>query len=710
MLLKDITIKQSYRSNKDLMVQDFYNPVLSVANSYKRAVGYFTLSSLINASQGLSNLIDNGGVVQIVASPKLNAEDIKTIELGFRMKSDVMLDAMIRELSNIKSEDEKERLNYIATLIADERLDIKIAIMDDYGAFHEKFGLISDAFGNEILFTGSMNETDNGQNNNFESFVVFKSWMNEQNSFIDEYKKNFEDLWNNKTERLHVETFPTALKNKLLEYRKPYYKKEKEAFGNDIEEDDITISPKFPRVPEWFNPREYQMEAVNNWKNNQFQGLLSMATGTGKTLTGLYGLTTLWKEVPKLVSIIVCPYQHLVEQWVEDVKKFNISPVICYSKYPNWKNDVYRKVKLINFGTIDNFTIVTTNATFVTEDMQMLINMLNSPILLMVDEAHNSGTETMKKCLTEKYKYRLGLSATPKRFRDEENTNFIYEFFGGEVFNFDLKTAIDRDFLTRYYYYPHTISLTDEEQEKYNELSLKIAQNLKEENGKLIINDFAKNLLIKRARLVAGASNKLVLLRQLMSGYKDSNYILVYCGATKTIDEFDDNEERQIEKVCKILGNEFEMRIHKFTAEETPDEREDIIEMFSDGQTLQAIVAIKCLDEGVNIPAIQHAFIMASSTDPKEFIQRRGRVLRKFKGKEFAYIHDFVTLPLLQTTDRINNLVETELKRVYEFNSLAENKLENESLINELLENYKVPFENILNTMDEYNIGENYEE
>ena len=675
MLLKDITIKQSYRSNKDLMVQDFYNPVLSVANSYKRAVGYFTLSSLINASQGLSNLIDNGGVVQIVASPKLNAEDIKTIELGFRMKSDVMLDAMIRELSNIKSEDERERLNYIATLIADERLDIKIAIMDDYGAFHEKFGLISDSFGNEILFTGSMNETDNGQNNNFESFVVFKSWMNEQNSFIDEYKKNFEDLWNNKTERLHVESFPTALKNKLLEYRKPYYKKEKEAFENDIEEDDITLSPKFPRVPEWFNPREYQIEAVNNWKNNQFQGLLSMATGTGKTLTGLYGLTTLWKEVPKLVSIIVCPYQHLVEQWVEDVKKFNISPVICYSKYPNWKNEVYRKVKLINFGTIDNFTIVTTNATFVTEDMQMLINMLSSPILLMVDEAHNSGTETMKRCLTEKYKYRLGLSATPKRFRDEENTNFIYEFFGGEVFNFDLKTAIDRDFLTKYYYYPHTISLTDEEQEKYNELSLKIAQNLKEENGKLIINDFAKNLLIKRARLVAGASNKLVLLRQLMSSYKDSNYILVYCGATKTIDEFDDNEERQIEKVCKILGNEFEMRIHKFTAEETPDERGDIIEMFSDGQTLQAIVAIKCLDEGVNIPAIQHAFIMASSTDPKEFIQRRGRVLRKFKGKEFAYIHDFVTLPLSQTTDRINNLVETELKRVYEFNSLAENKL-----------------------------------
>ena len=708
MLLIDLNIKQSYRSNSDSMINDFYNPVLSTANSYKRAVGYFTLTSLINASQGLSNLIENGGIVRIIASPKLNADDINTIELGYKMKNDVMLDAMIRELSNIKAEEQRERLNYLATLIADDRLDIKIAIMDEYGAYHEKFGLITDALGNEILFTGSMNETDNGQNTNFESFVVFKSWNENQKSYIEEYEQNFDNLWNNKTERLQVETFSEALKNKILEYRKPTYKKEKfqfESFDNGLE-----LTPKFPKVPDWFKPRQYQIDAITNWKNNKFQGLLSMATGTGKTLTGLFGLTNLWNEVPKLVSIIVCPYQHLVEQWVLDVKKFNIDPVVCYSKYTNWKNQVYRKIKLINYGIIDNFTIVTTNATFVTEKMQKLIEMIDCPVLLIVDEAHNAGTDTMKICLTSKYKYRLGLSATPKRFRDEENTAFIYEFFGGEVFNFDLKTAIDRDFLTKYYYYPHTISLTEDEQEKYNELSLKIAQNIKEENGKTILNDIAKNLLIKRARLVAGASNKLVLLRNLMAGYKDKNYILVYCGATKTIDELEDVEERQIEKVCKILGNEFEMRIHKFTSEETPNEREDIINMFSDGQTLQAIVAIKCLDEGVNIPAIQHAFIMASSTDPKEFIQRRGRVLRKFEGKEFAYIHDFVTLPLNQTSDKENNLVETELKRVYEFNSLAKNKIENDDLIEELADNYKVPFENITNAIDQYNVGDNYEE
>lgn len=225
MLLNDLNIKQSYRSNLDSMINDFYNPVLSTAKSYKRAVGYFTLSSLINVSQGLTNLIENGGTVKIIASPKLSVEDINTIELGYKMKYDVMLDAMIREVSNIKSEEQKEKLNYIATLIADNRLDIKIAVMNEYGAYHEKFGLISDGSNNKILFTGSMNETNNGQNINFESFVVFKSWNVEQKQYIDEYEENFEKLWNNKTQKLSVESFPEALKNKILEYKKPTYDK-----------------------------------------------------------------------------------------------------------------------------------------------------------------------------------------------------------------------------------------------------------------------------------------------------------------------------------------------------------------------------------------------------------------------------------------------------------------------------------------------------
>lgn len=704
MLLNELNIDRSYRSNKNNMVKDFYNPTLSVATHYKRAVGYFTVSSLINASQGLSNLISNGGNVEIIASPKLSEEDINTINLGYKMKSDVVLDAMIREFNNIESDNIKERLNYIATLIADGRLDIKIALMDDYGAYHEKFGIIEDAMNNKIMFTGSMNETANGQYSNFESFVVFKSWDSEGNEYVKEYEKDFNDLWENKTNRLDVQPFPEALKNKLLEYRKTTYVKEIDLENEDEFVIDEYNKNEYPLVPKWFKPRLYQDDAIECWKNNNYCGLLSMATGTGKTLTGLYGITKLWNEIHKMAIVIVCPYQHLVEQWVEDVKKFNLNPIICYSKYPSWREQVYRKVKLFNYGTIDNFTIVTTNATFSTNEMQDFLKNVNGDIVLVVDEAHNAGTYSMKKCLDDKYKYRLGLSATPKRFRDEENTEFIFNYFGGEVFSFDLERAISEGFLTRYYYYPHIVRLTEQEQEEYNQLSLKIAQNIKEVNGKVVINDIAKNLLIKRARLVAGASNKLNVLRNLMGQYSNKNYILVYCGATKTTDESDGSEERQIRRVCQILWNEFGIKNRKFTAEESPDERAETIEMFSDGTELQAIVAIKCLDEGVNIPAIQHAFILASSTDPKEFIQRRGRVLRLYNNKEFAYIHDFVTIPC--TDEAIgSSLVESELKRVYEFNSLAENSQNGEEFIDDLLYRFNIEKEKIVDARDKYNIG-----
>lgn len=714
MSLKNIDIDLAYRSDENDMVKDFYNPVLSEAKTYKRAVGYFTISSLINAAQGLSNMIENGGNVEIIASPKLSKEDIETINLGYRMRDDVILDALIREFNDIHSNKIAEKLNYIATLIADDRLDIKIALMDYYGAYHEKFGIVEDHDNNKIMFTGSMNETESGQYINFESFVVFKSWDKSTADYINRFDNYFNELWENNTRRLEVKPFPVALKNKLLEYRKTEYVKEKVVeYSDEAEDIDLDVVEKnYPKTPEWFlkKIRPYQKEAVNNWINNKYRGLLSMATGTGKTLTGLYGLVQLYESRKKLVSVIVCPYQHLVEQWADDVRLFNINPVICYSKY-DWRGKVYRKIKAFKSGAIDSFTIITTNSTFCDKDMQNFLDEVRDDILIVVDEAHNAGTSTMKNSLKESFNYRLGLSATPKRFRDEENTKFIFDYFGGEVYSFDLQRAINEGYLTQYFYYPHIVHLTPEEQEEYNKLSAQIAKNIKEDNGKVILNDIAKNLLIKRARLIAGASEKLNVLRRLMHGYQDKNYILVYCGATKVLDDDNGFETRQIEKVCRILQNEYGIKNRKFTADETPEERSEIIEMFSDGQSLQAIVAIKCLDEGVNIPAIQHAFILSSNTDPKEFIQRRGRVLRTYEGKEYAYIHDFVTVPCDDGQNYSgSNLVETELKRVFEFNSLATNKEQGDSIINELLEEYNIDLEKIKDARDKYNVGGIYEE
>lgn len=707
MLLNEINLSKSYRSNKNDMIKDFYNPVLSSASSYKRAVGYFTISSLISISQGLDALIKNGGNVQIVASPLFNKEDIEVIKTGYKMREDVILNALIREFNNIESNEIKEKLNYIATLIADNRLDIKIAIMDEYAAYHEKFGIVEDITGNKILFTGSMNETEKGITKNFESFVIFESWNENQNEYVEEFEENFKDLWNNNTENLEIMEFPKALKEKLLEYRN--FKKET---YNEKSIEDVEELNEHPIIPKWFERRKYQEEAIEAWEKNSCVGLLSMATGTGKTLTGLYGWAKLWDKCKKLVTIIVCPYQHLVEQWSEDVKKFNVHPILCYSAYPSWKKRVYDRINLFNYGTINNFTIITTNATFVMEEMQNFINQIQGEIFILVDEAHNAGTNTMKKVLDNRFKYRLGLSATPKRYRDEESTNFIYNYFDKEVYNFDLERAIygneDERCLTEYYYYPKLVELTEEEQEEYDELSLKIAQNIREENGKIIINEIAKYLLIKRSKIVAGAKNKLNLLKTLMKDYINKNNILVYCGATNV--QEDGKTERQIDKVCKILGIEYGMKIRKFTAEESSEERQEIIDMFSTEKSLQAIIAIKCLDEGINIPAIQYAFIMSSTTDPKEFIQRRGRVLRRFEGKKYAYIYDFVTIPN-SNNSKSKSLVETELKRIYEFSTLSKNKEENMKFIEELVNLYNINIDKIKDVRDKYNIrSEEYEQ
>ena len=290
----------------------------------------------------------------------------------------------------------------------------------------------------------------------------------------------------------------------------------------------------------------------------------------------------------------------------------------------------------------------------------------------------------------------MALSATPERHNDENGTSSILRYFRKEVFTFTLERAISEGYLTKYFYYPQIIYLTEEEREKYLKISKQIAKFM-DSNGKLKSGKTVEMLLIKRARIIAGAENKITKLKELIKDKTDSNYNLIYCGATETKENESDNLSRQITAVTKLLGNEFNMKIAKFTSEESMEERKDIINKFSNGIDLQAIVAIKCLDEGVNIPAIRNAFILASTTNPREFIQRRGRVLRKYEGKEFAYIYDFITLPRSEneiysaTSKELKSdlsLIKKELIRVREFANLAENKHRAVKNIEEILSYY----------------------
>jgi superfamily II DNA or RNA helicase len=445
------------------------------------------------------------------------------------------------------------------------------------------------------------------------------------------------------------------------------------------------------KLPEGFQPREYQTAAIESWKSNGYRGVLNMATGTGKTLTALLGMYELMNEKESLVNVIVCPYIHLVEQWAEDVISMGILPILAYSKYPDWKRKLYQQIQLINFGRAKYVTVIITNSSFITDDMASILQKSKSDILLIADEMHNFGSENLMKLLNERFSFRLGLSATPTRFYDKEVSDKLMNYFGGEVYKFDLGEAISEGFLTPYYYYPHIVYLNNEEFSIYRELTIKIvkALGIEEKNQS---KSYIESLLIKRAKVIQGAEAKIPKLEELMNEYAKKDSILVYCGSTNVNEDLD--TKRQIDYIVRKLGIDLGMYVSRFTADESQQERQNIINRFQ-SKEIQSIVAIRCLDEGVNIPSIRTVFLVSSSTNPKEHIQRRGRVLRNFPNKEFSEIFDFVVLPPDYSAFEdyeagAKSIVIKELARVSEFCNLALNKEEVLGLIDSIMDKYNI--------------------
>lgn len=741
MSFQELDIKKEYRSLLDSVAKDFYIPLLSQAVKYQRAVGFFSSSSLVEISKGISELAKNGGKIQLVASPYLSDEDVEAIKSGYAMRDQVVKEAIRREMTEGKTPFEKARLNLLANLISDNILDIKIAFTEDsdrmgmyhekMGMYHEKMGIITDAEGNRVAFAGSMNESATAMTLNYESIDVFCSWKGEEDRVIA--KENaFASIWNDTEPNIKIIDFP-ELKQEIIEKYKrsvPDFEIDKKEYAPDIDtvlHTDLGVYSEYgPKFPEWFKLHDYQDEAITEWQKRNYRGIFDMATGTGKTYTGLGALTTLSKNIGhKLAAIIVCPYQHLVEQWVEDILKFNIDPIIGYSDssqkdWPKRLKDAIRDQKLKVRGK-EFFCFICTNATFSSDYVQTQLAKIKSDTLLMVDEAHNFGAPYLSCLLYDNYKYRLALSATLDRHNDEEGTAKLYDFFGEKCIEYTLDRAIEEKKLTKYKYYPIVVTLTEEELEAYDNLSYEIGKCImKGKNGKMKLSSRGEKLALKRSRIVAGAKNKLTMLEEVIQPYIHDKHILVYCGATKGLEQNQDRTDvdsediRQIDAVTDLLGNKLGMEVSQFTSKESVEEREVLKREFSAGDTLKVLIAIKCLDEGVNIPKIKTAFILASTTNPKEYIQRRGRVLRLAEGKEYAEIYDFITLPydtesVTSLTEaqvkRNSTLVKNELRRAEEFSRIAVNMVESASLIDEIKDAYGIQELNWNNEEEDYGYG-----
>ena len=699
--LTNIPLKISYRTGRDNLVKEFFIPCLESSLLYRRAAGYFTSAGLALAARGIASLASRRGKMQLVVSPHLEPADVEVLQSATSNPALALRAIVARSLADIEDALIKDRLNALAWLADAGLLEIKLALRLDArgnftrGIFHEKTGIFTDKDGNHVAFAGSSNETAGGLVENFESIKVFYSWRDQEGRVLEEVE-NFDALWNNSTPGLRVLEFSTIGRELLERYRDP----EKPPAGLSLNR----VNEPSPQVefcpPSGLELRPYQVDAIRAWSKAGGKGIFAMATGSGKTITALTLASKVAEKNLPLVVIVVCPFINLCKQWLREMAAFGLLPVACFEGRNRWQAELEEGYQRISVGISRIHSIVATNATFQNESFQarILPRIASSSVhhLLIADEVHNLGAEGMRKSLPEGIAMRLGLSATPERYYDPVGTKAVADYFGNIVYKYPLSLAIEDGRLCRYLYYPIPVALTDAEAKEYEEITTKLSKFYSQDED-YEIQQAAMRLLIKRARLLAVAENKLAALDQIITSLREPpKKAIFYCGDGRTTDAITDEEVRQIQAVSRLLGEKHGLRVRNFTFRESTEEREEILRDLSSG-FLDGVVAIRCLDEGIDLPDLRMAFLLASSTNPRQFIQRRGRLLRNAPGKNRAVIYDFVVKPpdLGGTLDDSGfnmerSFFQRELKRIVEFCGTAENGPEALHSLHELRMEYNL--------------------
>ena len=402
--LRSLNIAARYRSDREDVVADFYVPALSAAVSYSRAVGYFTSTSLALFARGLRDFADRGGTMRLIASPHLNADDITDIERGYDVRQ-VIERATLRELEAEDRDAILDGLGLVGRLIAEQRLDIKLAFVVQQGRvgiYHEKVGIFRDGVGDLVAFTGSANETLGGLLANFESVEVYLGWLPGDGTRALRIEEDFEDLWNDRTAILRVEPFPDVARERLIEIASGRPRAELPGRDDALEPPCTVGGERAARlaIPPDVTVRDYQRKAVEAWLGQRGRGILKMATGTGKTKTAMFAACQLAqalgsREQP-LVLLIIAPLQHLVDQWITEVEAFGVRPTAVYESSQRWLPVVEDQLAEARLGQRPVVAMVATNASFAGDRFQAVLSRITQPLLVIADEAHNLGSSAYR--------------------------------------------------------------------------------------------------------------------------------------------------------------------------------------------------------------------------------------------------------------------------------------------------------------------------
>jgi superfamily II DNA or RNA helicase len=661
--LKDLNLKRSYSSEEDDLLNDFYLKVLSEAQTYRRIAGYFSSSIFSLISDGIFEIIKKGGRLKFISNVYLSKKDYDAINNGLKTKKECV-DFLVEENFNKFLEiNNKDNIRLLSWLISNNFLEIKIGVIDESakGILHQKVGIMSDQFGNTISFSGSNNESFSGWVKNSEKFKVFFDWDLESNQYVEQDIMEFENLWNDSSKKTRVFDFSNAVKKKLI----AIIAGEKIDFEKLIKK--VEFEFKSNLSSKKIIPRDYQLQAIDNWFKNKKIGLFEMATGTGKTATAIFAIKKTLELENKLCVVISCPFVHLIPQWQKAVNAIGVEHIglITSSSNIKWKIDMPRLGIDYNLGRIKCLIFYATHDTVSSQYFLDKISKIDGKKLFVGDEVHALGSNKRMSALFKGYDYRIGLSATPNRYFDKNGTKKIFDFFDKTIFEFDLKKAIECGFLAEYNYYVNEVKFTPSEFEEYISLSKKISKfvSQKDEKSKKIL----ERLLTKRQDLLRNAFFKLNTFKELIYNLSKNSELyktLVYCSP------------QQIKKVQEIISRNSNAIQHKFTSYENLDLREKLLEEFQDG-IYDILVAIKCLDEGVDVPSTRTAIILSNTNNPKEWIQRRGRVLRVTNDKNFAIIYDFMVLPPDGFDKEYSNyskkLIESQFERLTEMAEKSKN-------------------------------------
>jgi len=636
--------------------------------------------------------------MRLICSPCISQEDEVALTEGYSARNSDVIAASLRNEVEAMFSDKALSAPYrlLAYLVSEGIIDVQIAIPGKYSdaeikrLFHDKVGLFSDKAGNIVGFRGSMNETFKGlsSDGNIESIDVFLSWDDERDrTRVTQATSYFDRLWHNQVKGVIVYPFPEAVRNTLKQH----------ASGADWHTllDEIQVIEN--RSLQWKpckktggnTPRPHQTAALDAWIANERRGIFEHATGSGKTFTAICAIRHAL-DMGDVVLILV-PSRDLLRQWQSELQKtlsdIPIQYLFCGDGNTEWKRP----------GVLRSWTSPTSGqhkiilATMDTACQPSFIQNVKQGNYLFVvaDEVHRLGSTKRRQILQLDTGARLGLSATPRRYGDPEGTRVLFDYFADIISPpFTLEDAINKEVLTRYFYYPQTLSLSANEQEEWNQITGEIQKliartSTNDEGGTLFANNpRLKQLCINRARIVKNAGGKIPLATHILTeNFKAGQKWIVYC----------DNRVQ----LKAVLDNAMQAGLDAYEYySDMAGDRETTLKYFElNGGVL---VSIKCLDEGVDIPSTTHALILASSQNPREFIQRRGRILRKSKDKHFAKLYDAIALPVVagEENDRSLSIIVAELSRAIQFGKSAENPACVTDLKNIAIE-FQIDFQNL---------------